>query len=152
MKILMACYTPVERDAWIATQIQEKLSCRSEEIKTTGKYTRLKDYLYRVTGMRPEMTPIFNNPGGYDLTIICFSKSSRNLPLPVDVFIKNQRDRFKNIFYLSISEDLDNDGKALEDFMSLAGARPIGMAEISRQDPLLSQKIDKLAGRINEFK
>jgi len=151
MKILMAYYTPEEGDALIASRLQEKLSCRSEEIMTAVKFTRLKELWHKATGTKPEIIPTFNNPGSYDLTVICFSKYSPRLPLPVAAYIQKQRERLKNSFYLAISGTLNEDSKGLEEYIRLAGEYPVGMAELSRQEPLLSQKVDELAGRINEF-
>lgn len=152
MRTLMVHYTPDEGGASIASQIQQKLSCRSEEIMTARKFTRLKELWHKATGTKPEIIPTFNNPGSYDLTLICFSKPDKSIPLPVAAYIQKQRERFKNTFYLTISETLDDDSQALMEFTRLAGDQPVGMAEISRRESLLHQKIDELAKRISEFK
>lgn len=149
MRTLMVHYTPDEGGASIASQIQQKLSCRSEEIMAARKFTRLKELWHKTTGTKPEIIPTFNNPGSYDLTVICFSKPGRRLPLPVSAYLQKQRERFKNTFYLAISEILDDNSQGLEEFVRLTGSRPLGAAEISNRDPMLQQKIDELAGQLN---
>jgi len=151
MRTLMVHYTPDEGGASIASQIQQKLSCRSEEIMTAGKFTRIKELWHKATGTKPEIIPTFNNPGSYDLTVICFSKPDKSIPLPVAAYLQKQRERFKNTFYLTISGILDDDSKGLEEFVRLTGSRPLGAAEISHRDPMLQQKIDKLAGQLNGY-
>ena len=152
MRTLMVHYTPDEGGASIASQIQQKLSCRSEEIMTAGKFTRLKELWHKATGTKPEIIPTFNNPGSYDLTVICFSKQDKSIPLPVAAYLQKLRERFKNTFYLTISGVLDDDSKGLEEYIRLAGGRPAGIAELCSQDSQLLRKIDELAGQIKDLK
>lgn len=138
MKTLIAYYSRTGNNEALAIEVQKRLGAEADRIEDaksrsgpigflTGGMdaTRRKQTRIHTMGKKPEE---------FDVVVVVSPLWSGLIPPAIRTYVSQNRERMKNIAFLSVSNSGEGNGKALLDFVEIAGKNPVASLLLSRKE------------------
>lgn len=122
MKTLITYYSKTGNNKKIAEKLQKKLGCDTDEITEEGKPGLLKAGLYAFLKKKTKITTQ-KDPGEYELVVVASPIWAGSIPPATRTYLQENKEKIREVAFLSVSGSGEGNKKALEDFEKTIGKK-----------------------------
>lgn len=151
MKVLIAYYSRTGNNEKLVNELKEKLSCDVEKIVDTvnrkGVIGFLKSGMQAHRKKMSRIEPINKDPNEYDALLVACPLWAGLMPPPIRMYLFENKNKFKRLFFMSVSGSGEGNKKATLDFEAETGKK-VSASLVLKDADLKQGNYDK---RLQEF-